>query len=206
MIKKLKSFISKKFTVKLKNKGNNNLINIDKSVYLRKVKINIYGDNNKIEISKNAYLHNVVFRIGFPDCPVNNCTIKIGESTSFNSAEIQFGEDNSEILIGDNCMFSFNIEITCSDTHSILDENGNIINVGKSIIIGNNVWICKNATIMKNSKIPDNCVVAQNCVITKEFDKQNSVLAGIPARIVKENISWTRERPNNFIKRRKNNA
>ena len=97
-------------------------------------------------------------------------------------------------------MFSFNIEITCTDTHSVLDMEDNIINKGENIIIGNHVWVGKEAKILKNTKIADNCIVAQNSIVTKKFDTNNAVIAGNPAKIVKENITWSNIRPNNYKK------
>jgi acetyltransferase-like isoleucine patch superfamily enzyme len=182
-------------SVKIKKHGKNNSVQISNSAHLRKVKIKIYGSNNSVIIRDNTYLHNVYLRIGFKDCFVNNCLIQIGNNTSFNSADIQLGEDNSKIIIGEDNMFSFGIEIACTDTHSVTDFSGKLINYGKEIIIGNHNWICKKVSIMKNSKIPNNCVIAQNSLITSKFTQDNTVIAGIPARVVKENINWHRKRP-----------
>ena len=199
MVNKFKYFISRLIYPKIKQKGNNNNLEISKNSYLRKTRIYIYGSHNTIIIKDRTYLHNVNIKIGFPDCPINNCKIIIDEETSFNSANIQLGESRSSILIGKNCMFSFGIEISCTDTHSILDAEGNLINKGESIEIGFNVWIGKNAIILKNTKIPNNCIIAQNSIVTYNFHQENCILAGIPAKIVKENILWSRERPQKFF-------
>ena len=92
--------------------------------------------------------------------------------------------------------FSFSFSLI----HSIFDENGNLINVGQSITIGNHVWICKDVKIMKNTNIPDGCIVAQGSIVTKKFEKENCILAGNPARVVKENIHWDSIRPNDYLK------
>ena len=78
----------------------------------------------------------------------------------------------------------------------IFDEQGNLINKGESIIVGNNVWVCKNVIFMKNTKVPNGCIVAQGSIVTRKFDKENCVAAGNPAKLVKENISWNKIRPN----------
>ena len=184
--------------VNIKNNGYNNSIEISDNVHLRKVRIKIHGNNNKIIIKKNAYLHNVHIRVGFRDSKINNTTIEIGENTSFNSADFQLGEDGSTITIGDDCMFSFNIEIACSDTHSITDLQGNLLNKGKSITIGSHVWVCKDVKIMKNTCVPPNSVIAQGSIVTGRFHEKNSIIAGIPAKIVKKDINWLRQRPNEY--------
>ena len=204
---KIKSLISKLISTKIKKYGKNNSVITGKNVHLRKVRIKIYGDNNTVKINDNAYLHNVYIRIGFPDCHVKDCHIEIGSNTSFNSADIQIGEEKSSIIIGDDCMFSFNVEIACSDTHSIFDKDTRkLLNRGKNINIGNNCWICKNVKILKNTSIADNCIVAQDSIVTKQFKETNAILAGNPAKIVKHNVIWSRKRPNEFIEKENINA
>ena len=194
-----KVFFNKYFIKpKIKLSGENNSVEIDKTAYLRKVKINVYGNNNKIIIGEWTYIHNSTITIGFPECPINNCLVKIGNFTSSNSMSIQLGESQSEVIIGEKCMISFNVEITCTDTHSILDLNGNLLNKGEKIEIGNNVWLCKNITILKNTKILDNSVVAQGSIVTRKFEKGNVIIAGNPAKIVKEGIIWDSKRPQQY--------
>lgn len=200
MARFIKNILSKLFGANVQNKGKNNLIKQGKDVYFRKTKIKIFGNNNTIEIKDKAYLHNVTMQIGFKDSPINNCHITIGEKTSFNGCSIFLGESNSFVEIGNECMFSFNVELTCSDTHSILDLEDNLINRGESIIIGNKNWICKNTTFMKNTQIGNNCIVAQNSTVTKKFNQDNCIMGGVPAKIIKENIKWDKARPEKYIK------
>lgn len=53
------------------------------------------------------------------------------------------------------------------------------------VIIGNNVWIGDKATILAGVSIGDNVIVAANAVVTKDVPS-HSVVAGVPAKIVKE--------------------
>lgn len=186
---------------KIKSYGKNNVINIDKTASTRRVTVEIYGDNNTVIVDEGAYLHNFSIRIGFPNCFVENCVVKIGKNTSINSALIQLGESDSKVEIGSECMFSYGIEINCTDQHCIFDENDNLLNVGKSVTIGSHVWVCKKVTIMKNTNVPDGCILAEGCVVTKSFEKPNCVIAGVPARVTKENIRWERERPQNYLRK-----
>ena len=197
----LKRFINNLISPSLKLKGENNKVDISQNSHLRKVKIKIYGNNNTVNIGEGTYLHNVSINIGFPECPINDCRIEIKDKTSINSADIQLGENNSSVDIGEDCMLSFNVEITCSDTHSILDLNNNLQNIGKNITIGSHVWICKDVKICKNTQIPDNCIVAQGSIVTKVFTQKNSVIAGNPARVVKNDIKWDRSRPQEYLNR-----
>jgi acetyltransferase-like isoleucine patch superfamily enzyme len=44
--------------------------------------------------------------------------------------------------------------------------------------------------VYKGAKIPDGCVVASDTVLKGEIDKENCLIGGNPARILKENIHW----------------
>ena len=96
-------------------------------------------------------------------------------------------------------MFSFDISLWTSDRHAILDNNGKCINHGKDIVIGNHVWIGHGAKLMKGATINDGSVIGGNSLVTKKFFEKNVIIAGNPAKIIKKEISWTRERPNKFI-------
>lgn len=54
------------------------------------------------------------------------------------------------------------------------------------VVIGNNVWIGDKATILPNVKIGTGAVIAANSVVTKDVPPY-SVVAGVPAHIIKQN-------------------
>ena len=95
-----------------------------------------------------------------------------------------------EIQIGDNCMIAWQSILMDTDQHAIYDEKKSVINQDKPIIIGNNVWIGAKSFILKGSILPDGCIIGANTTITKEFTQQKAVIAGNPAKIIKENIQW----------------
>jgi acetyltransferase-like isoleucine patch superfamily enzyme len=55
----------------------------------------------------------------------------------------------------------------------------------KPIIIKRNAWIAANATILPGVTVGENSVVAAGALVRKDVPK-NTVVAGVPARIVKE--------------------
>lgn len=159
----------------------------------------IYGNNNKIIFGNNLDGFHAAIWIGTKDCPVNDCTVTIGDNSTANHTELRLLEDNSRISVGKDCMFSSGINIWCSDTHSIVDNENKITNVGKFVEIGDHVWIGMDVKICKNTKIADNSIVGWNSVVTKKFDKKGIVIAGNPAKEVKENVNWSRLRPKQFL-------
>ena len=88
-----------------------------------------------------------------------------------------------------------NIEIRTGDSHSIIDKKDNIrINHAKSITINNHVWIGAHSSILKGTCINNNSIVATRSVVTKVFNEENIIIGGIPAKQIKNNINWLKER------------
>jgi len=198
IIKFIKNLINKN-GCKTKIRGINNVVDFPEKAEFD-LKIIIYGDNNFVKIKTKGYYSGRIY-IGTSDCPVSGSSVVIGEDTTSNGTEIWLLENNSSVIIGKEVMFSDNIYIACSDTHSIIDENGKLLNIGKSIEIGNHCWIGKYVRILKNTKIADNSIVALGSIVTKSFDETNVVLAGNPAKIVKTGVNWDKERPNKYMDR-----
>lgn len=202
---------------KIVKNGNNNLVDLVSDKNIKTIRINgnnnsiisksadinltiiICGEDNIIEIEDNVTLCDDYIYIGTSDAPVQNCTIKIGRDTSSNGMTIRLGENDSKVSIGENCLFSSGINLWCTDTHSIFDSKNELINKGKFIKIGNHVWCGMDVKIGKNLEIQNDTIIGWGSVVTKTFDQQNIIIAGNPARIVKENISWDSKRPQYFL-------
>lgn len=149
----------------------------------------MFGSNHELSISENVVLKNVNF--WFED---NHCAIRIGKNTTIESAQLAAVEDYSFITIGEDCMLSNGIRIITTDSHNVIDlESGKRINPAKNVIIGNHVWIGANCTINKGVSIGDNAIIAGNSVVTHNVPA-NTIVGGIPARVIKENITWDRKR------------
>ena len=55
------------------------------------------------------------------------------------------------------------------------------------VVIGDNVWIGDKVTVLPGVTIGDGAVIAANAVVTKDVPAY-SVVAGNPAKIIKQNI------------------
>lgn len=153
---------------KIKIKGDNNHIVINSSdKYIANLKIVEVGSNNKIFIGKNL-LQSGSCKVDF--CSLNNLTFKIG----------------------DNCMFGQNVEFMLGDWHTIYDTSSNErLNISKSgISIGNHVWLARNTSILKDVKIGNNNIIGYGSIVTKDFETENCIIAGSPAKIRKYNVNW----------------
>ena len=169
--------------------GNNNIIEFGKNSRILNVNIRIQGDNHRLFIGDNCYMEKGSFWFEDADgeiCIGSNTTIKDADFASIESVLVKVGND---------CMFSFGIDIRPGDSHSIIDLATNKrINPAENIIIGNHVWIGARATVLKGVKIADHVVIGNGSIVTKSCTSCNCVITGVPARVVKENVDWCRER------------
>ena len=177
--------------------GSNNKIIINPSLgkdYFINIVIN--GSNNVIKVNNiiKGALH---ITIGNGELlPANNCSCIIGKDLSITEATgIILYEHDSSFECGDDVMISHGVNFRGSDGHAILLSDGTVSNRAHSIKIGSHVWICQDVLISKNTEIPDNCIVGTRAVVTKKFTQPNCVIAGVPAKIVKENIRWLHTSP-----------
>lgn len=89
-----------------------------------------------------------------------------------------------EIHIGNNVLIGPNVVISSSN-HGFngLNYLGPYI-IGK-VIIEDNCWIGANSTLLKNTKIPTSSVVGAGSVCNKDYQTKYSLIAGVPAKIIK---------------------
>ena len=152
-------------------------------------KIWIYGSNNTIEISED-----VVFKSGKIWIEDSNNKIKIGKGTTIEEAELAVAEHGTSIVIGCDCMLSSGIRISTTDSHSIIDnETKSRINPAKDVVIDDHVWIGHNVSICKGVHIGHDVIIGTNSVVTHDIPP-SVVVAGVPARVVRANVTWDRKR------------
>lgn len=164
--------------------GGGNKIICDNS-FVSNTNIKISGKNNLMLLESQVKLRNAEIIIRG-----SNCAVKISAGTTFGGVRIvNVGKENL-IQIGKNCLFSDNIEIWASDTHSIYDSTGNFINPEKPIIIEDNVWVGSHVKILKGVTIGEGSIIGMNSLITKDI-MPKTLNIGNPSRCIKQDVSWT---------------
>lgn len=112
---------------------------------------------------------------------------------------ILLAHGSGDVIIGDNCLFAVDVIFRTGDFHTIYCANtGRVLNFNKSITIGNHVWIAERVILLKGAGVADNSIVGARSLVNKKFDKTNIIIAGVPAKIVKEEINWDVCPPNQY--------
>lgn len=158
----------------------------------------LYG--SKIEIGNNGF-----FKYGTIHME-KNTLLKIGEEFNTQGGyKYILGEDTT-ITIGDECLFSNDIMMQSNDGHSIFDvstgENINStyeIRKSRKIVIGNHVWVGLGVSILYNTRIADGSVIGARSLVKGEIPN-NCIAAGIPARITRRDIAWSRNNGSDNIR------
>lgn len=137
------------------------------------------GYNSKLIVDGNVSICN-----GSRITIGNNATLTIGNGTYINenSRIMVFNEVN----IGENCAIAWDVNIIDSDFHKINYKTS--VETTK-INIGNNVWIGAKSIILKGLTIGDGAVISAGAIVTKDVPPK-CLVAGNPAKIIKENIEW----------------
>lgn len=174
---------------KIRIKGNGNEIVFGQKCVLSHCNIVITGNNNKIVLGDSIYADKCTF-----------CIEDSGNLITLNDDTRIFGPcefaamEGTKIELGKGCLISSNTVFRTGDSHSLLDLNGNRINPSQAIVIGNRVWLGQRAVVLKGATIADDSIVSFGAVVTKKFVEGNAILAGVPARVVKTDIKWCKER------------
>lgn len=175
--------------------GSNNYIEIHEPFFIHEKLFIQCDSNSKLIVGKNNNWKKLNILLG------NSNEVVIGEDTTIERAEfVLIGSKNTKMNIGNDCMISYNVAIRTEDGHTIYNNaTKKIMNIPENVNIGNHVWIAANSRILKGSNIPSNCVISNFSLVNKKFTEENCVIAGIPAKVVKEGINWDRRRAFDYI-------
>ena len=133
-----------------------------------------YKNANRTSARKVEYLRN------------QGC--KIGKKTRLLCGIGSFGTEPYLIEIGEDCLLSSNISFFTHDggvkvLNSLNYFDGEYMDKVGKIIIGNNCFIGHGVKIMPGITIGDNVIVGACAIVTKDVPS-NSVVAGMPARVI----------------------
>lgn len=174
--------------VRLNVSGENNTLDIADGCILNGLSVTMRGSNNHIRIDhgvrSGGYLHL------WAD---EGSRIEIGAASTFESAHIAATEATS-VLIGRDVMVATDVEIRSGDSHSILDADGMRLNPAEDVVIDDHVWLAARVTLLKGSVLPQGTIVGAGSIVSGGPPNPQTLIAGVPARTIKQGVSWSRER------------
>ena len=97
------------------------------------------------------------------------------------------------IVIGDDCLISWEALIMDSDLHQILGDTGGLMNPNRPIHIGNRAWIGCRSVVLKGSNLADDMIVAANSTVSGCPAGSGTVVGGPAARVLREGVHWSTE-------------
>ena len=157
---------------------------------MKNIRIEINGSHNTLIIHE----HPIFTEGGRIIIDDNNNLLEIGENAAFVNVLFALRDNGGKIVVGKECLFSAQVIIRNSDGHSMLDAEGKRINPGRDVVIGDRVWIGYGGNILKGSLIGNDSIVGTHAVVAGLKCPEGSVVAGNPARIVKQGIHWDKKR------------
>ncbi|MEH2023994.1 acyltransferase [Nostoc sp.] len=164
-------------------KGTNNHIVIGSGTNLYNLQIVIHGNDNILSIGKNCDID------GFVEILGNSSEMTIGNRTHISNDVRLIAHGGKSIRIGEGCIIADLTDIRTTDSHSILNTEGDRINPDENIEIGDRVWLTREVMVLKGAIIGSDVVIGPRSIITKKIPP-NTLAIGIPAKVVRTNITW----------------
>jgi len=91
------------------------------------------------------------------------------------------------VEIGADSIIAWDVFISGSDWHDISG-----VPRCSPIVIGNNVWIAHGVSISKGAIVPSGCIVGAKSLVLAGNFQENSLIAGVPAKVRRRDIEWKR--------------
>lgn len=177
-------------------RGHGNQISVADAEHGATIRIAVSGNNNVVHVERAYALKSPDIRIG-NHVPAHRAHLQIGANFSIESGgRVLLPNSGSRLVIGRDCMFSQDVTIRCGESpHLIFDrDSGEYLDVGADVSIGNHVWLGEGVYVTKRARIAEESVVAARAVVTRRFDQPHTVLGGNPAAVVREGVTWVRNR------------
>lgn len=130
-------------------------------------------------------------KIPFPVNPtttigsINNLTFDVDNIDNFWKWGSYFQCWNGHITIGRGTWIAQGVGII-TENHDPTELSRHL--PSEDVVIGKDCWIGMNAVILPGVRLGDCTIVGAGSVVTKSFEGGNCVIAGVPARIIRQSI------------------
>jgi len=145
-----------------------------------------------IKLGENAILKldgNLTFGQGVTIYLASNAVLRFGGVDSSSGSGItcnSFIMTAESIDIGKDVIIAWGVYITDSDWHEISGKC-----LPAPVVIGDHVWISHDVSVLKGSHVGNGSIIGAKSLVAGPIPS-NCLAAGVPAKVVSENVSWTR--------------
>ncbi|MDV1747572.1 acyltransferase [Citrobacter freundii] len=176
-----------KHSVHVQFLGKNNILLIHGEAKTLSGNIKFYGDNGHFSLGAMSSFRGSVI-VG------NKCKVSIGNKTTVTSNCFINTAEETDVIIGDDCMIASDTILRTHDSHPIFDVlTQTRMNTAQSIVIGDHVWLGDQVIVLGGARVAEGSIVGIRGLVTGSIPN-NSIAVGSPARVIKTDIAW--ERPN----------
>ena len=112
-----------------------------------------------------------------------NIVFDVDDMNNFQGKGVYYQCFDGKIIIGKGTYIANNVGLITAN-HDLKNLDSHL--PGKDIIIGEKCWIGMNSIILPGVHIGNGTIIGAGSVVTKSFEKGNCVIAGNPARVIKE--------------------
>lgn len=165
--------------------GKNNILVCEENVNLWNSRIDFNGDNSVLYLSSNTFDYALNISIN------GNNVCFIGKNNYFNGVSTLVLSESKNVIIGEDCLFSYGISIRVADAHLIYHtKTKERLNFSNSIFIGDHVWLGQSAMILKGTQIGSGSIIGAGSILSNKIVPSNTTFAGSPARLTKNDTFW----------------
>jgi len=108
------------------------------------------------------------------------------------SSTIALFGDERLCSFGPDCMLSWSINIINYDQHTIFAlDDGAVLNGPTDMRIGQHVWIGQDVLFTRGFSVGDGSIIGARALVAGDVPAK-SLAVGVPARVVRSDVSWTR--------------
>jgi acetyltransferase-like isoleucine patch superfamily enzyme len=199
------------FNIKVLPKGARNILYLhrDAGKLETESSVKLEGDDNTIVIDKDCNFHgwlnfegsrNLVVLLGGRSHVALGATLYSADTLVTGRGFCAWGirvwvQGGTVCTIGDECLFSENIQIRTTDHHSIIDlQTAAQTNKPADVTVGRHVWIGANCIITKGTRIGEGAIIAPAALVSGQVPR-TQLWGGVPARMIRDNVSWVPSHP-----------
>lgn len=171
------------FNIRLDVNGTGNRIVLKRPVACSSLFIEVNGSGT-VEIEGDCIFSDQHVRLFAPG------RVFIDHGARFNGHSVVHMHENGNVSIGKDCLIAGGVSFSTSHVHKIYDMNTRErLNPGGDIKVGDRVWVCPDVNLWPGADISHDTVIGMGSYVSKAFPP-NCIIAGTPAKIVREGIIW----------------